>query len=46
MRELTKRYITFSLDAINVGPAIRYERYYINNNLRIQKKGINIKKKH
>lgn len=39
MRELTKRYITFSLDAINVGPAIRYERYYINNNLRIQKKG-------
>ena len=39
MRELTKRYITFSPDAINVGPAIRYERYYINDNLRIQKKG-------
>ena len=39
MRELTKRYLATSLENINVSPAIRYERYYINDNLRIQRKG-------
>lgn len=39
MRKLTKRYLATSLENINVSPAIRYERYYINDNLRIQKKG-------
>ena len=39
MRKLTKRYIVQSLDGINLSKPIRYERYYINDNLRIQKKG-------
>ena len=39
MRKLTKRYVVQSLDGINLSKPIRYERYYINDNLRIQKKG-------
>lgn len=35
---LTRRFIIQSLDNVNVGSPIRYERYYINNNLRIQSK--------
>ena len=39
MRKLTKRYIISSLDNLNLSSPIRYERYYINDNLRVQKKG-------
>lgn len=35
---LTKRFIVKSLDSIELSKPIRYERYYINNQLRIQKK--------
>ena len=35
---LTKRYIIFSLNNLQLSNPIRYERYYINENLRIQKK--------
>ncbi len=35
---LTKRFIVKSLDKLELSPSIRYERYYINKNLRIQKK--------
>ena len=38
MRRLTKRYIIESLDGLNLSTPIRYERYYIDNLLRIQKK--------
>ena len=38
MRKLTRRFIINSLDKINVSSQIRYERYYINDELRIQKK--------
>lgn len=38
MRRLTKRFIISSLDGLNLSEAIRYERYYINDNLRIQRK--------
>ena len=38
MRNLTKRYIIKSLEGLNLSNPIRYERYYINDNLRIQKK--------
>ena len=38
MRNLTKRYIIKSLDGLNLSNPIKYERYYINDNLRIQKK--------
>lgn len=34
----TRRFIIKSLDHINVSSPIRYERYYINDNLRIQSK--------
>ena len=36
MRKLTKRYIIKSLDKLNLSEPIRYERYYINDCLRIQ----------
>ena len=39
MRKLTKRFITSSLDNLNLSMPIRYERYYISDTLRIQKKG-------
>lgn len=39
MRRLTKRYIVNSLDGLGLSKPIRYERYYINNRLRIQRKG-------
>lgn len=35
---LTRRFIVRSLDNIPLSEAIRYERYYINDKLRIQKK--------
>ena len=38
MRKLTKRYIINSLDKLNLSEPIRYERYYINDKLRIQNK--------
>lgn len=38
MRRLTRRYIINSLDGLNLSEPIRYERYYIDDNLRIQKK--------
>lgn len=38
MRKFTKRYIINSLDGLNLSNPIRYERYYINDVLRIQKK--------
>lgn len=38
MGRLTKRYIVHSLDNLNLSKPIRYERYYINDNLRIQKR--------
>ncbi len=38
IRRLTKRYIVNNLDSLNLSSPLRYERYYINNNLRIQKK--------
>ena len=41
---LTRRYILKSLDNIPLSTPIRYERYYINDKLRIQKKGNNYEK--
>lgn len=35
---LTRRFIIRSLDNVNINSPIRYERYYINDNLRIQSK--------
>lgn len=35
---LTRRFIIQSLDKVNTNGPIRYERYYINDNLRIQSK--------
>lgn len=35
---LTRRFIIQSLDKVNINSPIRYERYYINDNLRIQSK--------
>lgn len=38
MRKNTKRYIVSSLNNLELSPPIRYERYYINDSLRVQKK--------
>ena len=38
MKRLTRRFIINSLDGLSLSEAIRYERYYINDNLRIQRK--------
>ena len=38
MRKLTKRYIISSLNGLNLSEPIKYERYYINDTLRIQNK--------
>lgn len=38
MRNLTKRYIINSLRNLNLSMPIRYERYYINDSLRVQRK--------
>ncbi len=40
----TKRYIISSLDGLLLSTAIRYERYYINDNLRIQNKNGKLEK--
>ena len=46
MKRLTRRFIINSLDGLSLSEAIRYERYYINDNLRIQRKNVKkIKKK-
>lgn len=37
-KRLTKRYIIKSLEGLDLSSPIRYERYYINDTLRIQKK--------
>ena len=39
IRRLTKRYLVKSLDGLRVSTPLRYERYYINDFLRIQKNG-------
>lgn len=39
MKRLTKRYIITTLDNLELSDPLRYERYYISDNLRIQKKG-------
>lgn len=44
MRKHTKRYIISSLKGLNLSKPIRYERYYINNRLRIQNKNENYEK--
>ncbi len=41
---LTKRYIIKSLDGLPLSSSIRYERYYISDNLRIQKKADKLEK--
>lgn len=38
MRKLTRRFIISSLDNLNLSKPIRYERYYINDKIRIQRK--------
>lgn len=38
MRKLTRRFIIDSLDNLSLNNPIRYERYYINSKLRVQKK--------
>ncbi len=38
MRKLTRRFIIDSLNNLNLSNPIRYERYYINDRLRIQRK--------
>lgn len=38
MREFTKRFIIDSIENLELSKPIRYERYYINDELRIQKK--------
>lgn len=37
-KRLSRRYIIDTLDNLNLSLPIRYERYYINETLRIQKK--------
>lgn len=44
MKRLTRRFIIYSLDGISVSAPIRYERYYINDCLRIQKKDEKLEK--
>lgn len=44
MRRLTKRYIINSMNVLNVNDPIRYERYYINDKLRVQRKNKNYQK--
>lgn len=36
---LTRRFIIDDIDNINISRPIKYERYYINDNLRVQRKG-------
>ncbi len=38
MRKLTRRFIIDSLNNLNLSNPIRYERYYINDRLRVQRK--------
>jgi len=44
MERLTRRYIINSLNNLNLSDPIRYERFYINDNLRIQKKNNKLEK--
>ncbi len=43
-RRLTRRYIIKEIKNLEISAPIRYERYYINDNLRIQKKGEKLEK--
>lgn len=36
---MTRRFIAETIDGLNLSKPVRYERYYINDNLRIQRKG-------
>lgn len=38
MKRLTRRFIISSLNGLDLSEPIRYERYYINDKLRIQRK--------
>ncbi len=44
MMRLTRRFIVKSLNHLSLSDSIRYERYYINDELRVQKKGNNYEK--
>lgn len=44
MARLTRRFLTNRLTNLNLSFPIRYERYYINSNLRIQKKDNKLEK--
>lgn len=44
MRDFTKRYIIQSIDGLNLSKPIKYERYYINDKLRVQKKNAEYEK--
>ena len=44
MRRLTRRYVVDSLNNLNLSNPIRYERFYINDNLRIQKRNNKLEK--
>ena len=44
MRKLTRRFIIKSLNNLNLSNPIRYERYYINDKLRVQRKNNEYKK--
>lgn len=40
IRRLTKRYLVHNIDNLNLSAKIHYERYYINDKLRIKKREI------
>lgn len=42
---LTKRYIIKNIENLELSIPLRYERYYINDYLRIQKKATNVRVK-
>ena len=44
MERVTRRYVVDSLNNLNLSNPIRYERFYINDNLRIQKKNNKLEK--
>ena len=44
MERLTRRYIVNSMNNLNLSNPIRYERFYISDNLRIQKKNNKLEK--
>ena len=44
MERLTRRYIVNSINNLNLSNPIRYERFYINDNLRVQKRDSKLEK--